>query len=251
MGVILILARQNFSLYAQENAGIPLADKGVLTQIYTIPPASSSEFAHVSFLVAVANSSHQVQRILIGRTTLSTNPLTQPLINSLDNLSKSDLNGDGFLLDENGNVIYQTGGSALATYSGSRGDQPSFSNGTAPDGTRQLVYYQPVEGGPWAIVLTIPASQVQQLALNIALPMSVMIILVGCFGAHLIALWIACDHRFIAGFGFRSKSNRTRQTRSSIASRQAWMKSVNCEAPLNRCASVWRRASMNSIVCWL
>ena len=172
-------ARQNFSLYAQEASGIPLADKGVLTQIYTIPPASSSESARVSFLIAIVDSSHQVQRILIGRTMLSTNPLTQPLINSLDNLSKSDLNGDGFLLDENGNVIYQTRGSALETYSGLRGDQSSFSNETAPDGTRQWVYYQPVEGKSWAIVLTIPASQVQQLALNIALPMSVMIIMLG------------------------------------------------------------------------
>jgi signal transduction histidine kinase len=107
--------------------------------------------------------------------------LTQPLINSLNSLSNSDLKGDGFLLDENGNVIYQTAGSSLAVYQGSPGNQPSFSNGTSSNGTRQLVYYQPVEGGPWAIVLTIPASQVQQLALNIALPMSIMIVLLGIF----------------------------------------------------------------------
>ncbi len=170
-------ARQNFSLYAQEAVGIPLADKGVLTQIYTIPPASSNDSARVSFLVAVTDISHRVQRILIGRTTLTTNPLAQPLINSLESLSTSELNGNGLVLDENGNVIYQAGDNTLAAYSGARGDQPSFSNGTASNGTRQLIYYQPVEGGPWAIVLMIPASEVQQLALNIALPMSVMIIL--------------------------------------------------------------------------
>ena len=107
--------------------------------------------------------------------------MTQPLINSLNSLSNSDLKGDGFLLDENGNVIYQTAGSSLAVYQGSPGSRPSFSNGTSSNGTRQLVYYQPVEGGPWAIVLTIPASQVQQLALNIALPMSIMIVLLGIF----------------------------------------------------------------------
>ncbi|HEY9152714.1 MAG TPA: ATP-binding protein, partial [Anaerolineales bacterium] len=134
------------------------------------------------------DGSHRVQRILIGRTTLSTNPLIQPLINTLDSVSNSELNGDGLLLDENGNVIYQTSGSALTSYNGSRGDQPSFSNSTASNGTRQLVYYQPVEGRPWAIVLTIPASQVQQLALNIALPMSVMIILLAILALVLLSV---------------------------------------------------------------
>ena len=128
------------------------------------------------FWLRLQNGSRQVQRILIGRTTLSTNPLAQPLINSLDGLSNSELNGDSLVIDKSGNVIYQTGNNALATYNNSLGDQPSFSNGTAPDGTRQLVDYQPVEGGPWAIVLTIPASDIQQLALNIALPMFVMIL---------------------------------------------------------------------------
>ena len=118
LGVYPDSARQNFSLNAQESAGIPLADKGVLTQIYTIPPATSNASARISFLVAVTDGSHQVQRILIGRTTLSTNPLMQPLINSLDSLSSSELNGDGLVLDENGNVIYQTGGNTLAAYSG-------------------------------------------------------------------------------------------------------------------------------------
>ncbi|MBV5344464.1 MAG: HAMP domain-containing protein, partial [Rhodoferax sp.] len=51
-----------------------------------------------------------------------------------------------------------------------------FYDGTASDGTRQLVYYQPVVGRPWAVVLTVPAQQAQQLSLNIAMPLSLMII---------------------------------------------------------------------------
>ena len=205
LGVYPNSARQNFSLYAQESAGILLADKGVLTQVYTILPASSNESARVSFLVALADSSHQVQRILIGRTTLSTNPLSQPLINSLDNLSKSDLKGVGLLLDENGNVIYQTSGSALAAYNGSRGDQPSFSNSTASNGTRQLVYYQPVVGGSWAVALAIPASQVQQLALNIALPMFVMIILLGILALVLLRVGLRVITGSLQGLAFEAK----------------------------------------------
>ena len=68
---------------------------------------------------------------MIGRTTLTSNPLAQPLISSLESLSTSESNGSGLVLDENGNVIYQTGGSALAAYGGARGNQPSFSNGAA------------------------------------------------------------------------------------------------------------------------
>jgi nitrate/nitrite-specific signal transduction histidine kinase len=62
------------------------------------------------------------------------------------------------------------------TYNGQRRNKPIFYDDTASDGTRQLVYYQPVIGRPWAVVLTCPAQQAQQLALNIAMPLSLMII---------------------------------------------------------------------------
>src|SRR5688572_1759672 len=55
--------------------------------------------------------------------------------------------------------------------------QPGFYDNTASDGTRQFEYYQPVNGYPCAVVLTVPAQEAQQLALDIALPLSVMIIL--------------------------------------------------------------------------
>ena len=202
-------ARQDFSLYAAESEGIPLAEGGVLTQFYTTRPASATESARVSFLVAVTDPAHQVQRILIGRTTLSTNPLAQTLINSLEDVSKSDLNGDGFLLDENGNVIYQTGASAPARSAPARRAQASFSNSTAPNGTRQLVYYQPVEGGPWAIVLMIPASQIQQLALTLALPMSVMIVLLAALALVLLRLGLRVVTGSLQGLAF--EANRIAQ----------------------------------------
>jgi signal transduction histidine kinase len=65
----------------------------------------------------------------------------------------------------------------LTTYAGQRGEKALFYDDTASDGTRQLVYYQPVLGRPWAVVLNIPAQKAQQLALNIAMPLSVMIII--------------------------------------------------------------------------
>lgn len=168
-------SKVDFKLYPAEDNGLILASSGVLTQIYSIPPLSVDEYARVSFLVAILDSSGQVQRVLIGRTTLETNPLTLPLIESINNMK--DLGGTGFLLDEDGRIIYHSDPRQLVTtYSGHRGSDPLFYDDTATDGTRQLVYYQPVIGRPWAVVLTVPAQQAQQLALNIAMPLSLMII---------------------------------------------------------------------------
>lgn len=164
-----------FKLYPDEESGILLASNGVLTQIYSIPPSAVGGVSRVSFLVAIVDSAGQVQRILIGRTTIETNPLTLPLIESINNMR--DLGGTGILLNENGRIIYHSDQTqALTTYNGQRGNEAFFYDDTAPDGTRQMVYYQPVLGRPWAIVLTVPAQQAQQLALNIAMPLSLMII---------------------------------------------------------------------------
>ncbi|MEK6750857.1 MAG: ATP-binding protein [Chloroflexota bacterium] len=163
-----------FKLFPDEETGILLASNGVLTQIYSIPPLSVGDVSRVSFLVAIVDAG-QVQRILIGRTTLETNPLTLPLIESINHMV--GLGGTGFLLNENNRILYHSDpAQALTTYNGQRGSEAFFYDDTAADGTRELVYYQPVLGRPWAIVLKVPAQQVQQFALDIALPLSLMII---------------------------------------------------------------------------
>ncbi len=168
-------ARAAFTLFPEEDSGLQMAASGVPTQIYSIPPSTLGGSSRVSFLAAVQEASG-VRYVLIGRTTLGTNPLTQPLLNTLK--SMDELNGLGLLLDENSRILYHSSDDQmLTTYSGPRSEQAALQEITASNGTRQLVYYQPVLGRPWAVVLTIPAQQAQQLALNIALPLSVMIFL--------------------------------------------------------------------------
>jgi len=169
-------AAQGFKLYAEELTGIQLISAGVPTQVYSIPPMALGDMARVSFLAAIMDSNGQAVRVLIGRTSLATNPLTLPLIESINKMK--DLEGTGILLNENGRVLYHSDPSqSLTAYSGRTSSEPLFYDDTAPDGTRQLVYYQPVRGRPWAVVLTLPAQQVQQFALNIAMPLSLMIII--------------------------------------------------------------------------
>lgn len=162
-----------FEITRPEDDGISLIQQGVPNQIYTIPPANPGEAAGASFLAAIP----QTQRALIGRTYLSENPYTRSLINNLSSLSEVD--GAGYLIADN-MIVYDS--QKLRTwqnYEGQHSDQPAFFDETGSVGTRQLVYYQPVEGHPWAVVFTIPAQATQQLAIDIALPISLMIVLLG------------------------------------------------------------------------
>ena len=187
-------------LYPEEQAGLDLANSGVLSQVYAIPaaaqdgnsgtggnPGSStgSITARVSFIIAVpdraANSTgSQTVRILIARTDLANNPFSLPLITGLK--SMAELGGSGILLDEKGRILIDpvspVGSSQIMSqYAGQQKSEAAFFDDTAPDGTRNLVYYQPVVGQPWAVVLTVPAQQVQQQALTIAAPPAGMILL--------------------------------------------------------------------------
>lgn len=166
----------DFAPTLDEQNGVALAFSGVLNQMYSIPPSVQDEPARVSFLAAVLGEAGQVRRVIIARASLQTNPLALPLLEGLGSLS--DLEGSGLLLDENSRVVYSSGGNQPeAAYTSERRAEPFFYENTAPDGTRQIVYYAPVEGMPWSVVFTIPARQVQQFALNIAMPLSVMIII--------------------------------------------------------------------------
>lgn len=165
--------QQPFPLAPPEETGISLA-LGIQNQVYTIPPIATGETARVSFIVAIPNTT----RALVARTDFNSNPYLRPLIENLNDLQSMD--GAGILLDEQGTILYHPQSDLIFTaYTGQRSDTPSFFDETAFRGARQLVYYQPVNGHPWAVVLMVPAQEVQQLALNIALPISLLILLLG------------------------------------------------------------------------
>ncbi len=165
----------SFGLAPQEYIGVSLTVQGVDVQTYTVPPLPGETTARVSFMSAVVDEAGQVQRILLGRSVLANNPLTQPLINSLRGMES--LNGTGKLLDEQGQVLFSPNTEELMSiYAGERGAQAQFYDIPAPRGTRDLVYYQPVTGRSWAVLLTVPAEQSQQLALDIAAPLTILVL---------------------------------------------------------------------------
>jgi PAS domain S-box-containing protein len=163
-------------LTPQEETGVFLSASGVPNQMYSIPPDASGGAARISFLAMLPGGT----RVLIARTDLQTNPYMRSLVSSLNSLQ--EVNGSGILVDDQGLIIYNSQtAQVMNQYDGDIPVAPGFFQNTASNGTRQLVYFQPVDGHPWSIVLTVPAQETQQIAIEIAWPISVMIILLGLF----------------------------------------------------------------------
>ena len=174
----------------EEQLGIQLAlSNRIPYQTFTIPPASGQSTAQVSFVAALFGENGSVQGVLVGRSDMSTNPLTKPILTSLNNMA--DSGGQGFLLDENGRILVHPDPNLVMTiYDGRIENQPIFYDGAASDGTRQMVYFQPAEGRPWSIILTVPASSIQQLALDIATPLLGMILILSLISVIILRLGV-------------------------------------------------------------
>ena len=161
----------------QERVGIDLALNGVGAQTYTIPPWPGESTAQVVFLTAIRDASGRTQGVLLARTDLESNPFTQPAIQAL--LSINEERGEAVILDENGHILYHTIPDStliMNRYAGMMPDEASFYDEVSSTGTRQLVYYQPVSGRPWSVVLSIPAERAQDLALGIAIPLLLILL---------------------------------------------------------------------------
>jgi PAS domain S-box-containing protein len=170
-----------------EQMGIEMALNGVPYQIFTIPPAPGQDTAQASFVAAIFDQDNKPQRVLIGRSSLATNPFTQPMLTGLNNMAGID--GQGILIDENARIlIHSDPDMVMTTYEGEMGNTPMFYDDTAPDGSRTLVYYQPAVGRPWAVVMIIPAYRAQQIALAIAAPLLGMIAILSLLAVIVIRL---------------------------------------------------------------
>lgn len=167
-------------LLSEEITSLKLAFNGMLVQVCAIPPVQgeNAPAARVSFIIGIMDpATEQVGRVLIARTDLASNLYAQPLINSLQSIPQS--NGVGALLDENNRFLnYTASNPVMSMYTGHVEPGSSVFDDVAPDGTRSLVYYQPVTGYSWSVVMTVPARQAQQFTINFAAPLSVMIVVI-------------------------------------------------------------------------
>ena len=87
------------------------------------------------------------------------------------------------LLDEDNRIlIHPDPDRLMSRYDGPTPEQPQLVDDTAPDGTRMLTYFHQAEGRPWSVVLSVPARQAQQYAINIAAPLLAIVLLISLIG---------------------------------------------------------------------
>ena len=154
----------SFGLSTDESRGLALAADGVPIQRYSLAPLPGETTARLSYIVAIPDETGAAVRILIGRCPLGANPLAGSFLQSLRGLAS--WGGEARLLDEQGRVLAGPFPDELmSAYPVERGGPARSYDVPAPNGTRSLAYYQPIEGTPWSLMLLVPARQAQQLAL--------------------------------------------------------------------------------------
>ena len=161
----------------QELAGIRLAFKGVVSQNYVIPPWPGENSVQVSFLAGIRDNQGVVKGVLLGRSDLNSNPFLQPVVQAFEGIKTQG--GKGAILDETNQILFHSIPDFVMTnYLPEKTVDTPFVEEISSTGTRQLVYYQAVSGKPWTIVFSLPAEQAQQMSLEIAFPILLVLLVI-------------------------------------------------------------------------
>lgn len=155
-----------------EYAAIQLALDGIPHQALTLPAWPGETSAQVSFVTAIKAADGSVAGVLVARTDLESNPFTQRAVESIRAAVVED--GTGIILDETNRVLFHTAastGTLLSEYEGDLSQEDVLFSNRSPSGTRQYTYLQRGESKPWTIVLSVPARQAQEIALDLAVPL--------------------------------------------------------------------------------
>ena len=159
-------------------AGLGSALNGVPVQVYVSPPSGVGNKTVITFMGSISSMEGNPSGVLVGLVDLESNPFTQPILSDLQSINESG--GVGYLLDEQGRVLYSSDESLYGVFfpSFDLRHEEVFSKQTTADGIRQLVYIRSALGRPWTVMLTIPAVKAQQLALDLAAPLSGVVLLI-------------------------------------------------------------------------
>ena len=140
----------------------------------------------LSFLAPVENEATGDRfGALLGRTQLNVNPVME---RALASLQWTRDRGEGFVIDSEGYIVAHADPEMLLTRWHVDEDHPriatvlrgwAYESRNPRDNTRQLVYYLPVEGYPWAVVIRLPYRVVLGQATEVATPLVLLSFLLG------------------------------------------------------------------------
>jgi signal transduction histidine kinase/HAMP domain-containing protein len=138
------------------------------------PPKYDIPSATVSIIVPIFDTNQNIERLLIGRTNFDTNPLAQPLLTGLSQLS--DLDGDGMLLNQESRVLVHPQSQMIYTKfnplsSNGFGIQADYSLEEPGKLQNFLVYQKYLDNLPWSLVFTVPVLNIQKSAISSSIPL--------------------------------------------------------------------------------
>jgi PAS domain S-box-containing protein len=147
---------------------------------------SLHEVVILSFIAPVGDSvTGERFGALVGRTELAANPVMD---RALASLKWTRERGEGFVVDSEGWIVAHSDRDLLLTEWHVDEARPriatvlrgwAYESPNRLDNTRQLVYYLPVEGYPWAVVVNLPYHVVLEQATQIATPLLLLQALLG------------------------------------------------------------------------
>ena len=127
---------------------------------------------------------------LVGRTHLQSNPAMERILSDLQWTSGR---GEGFVVDSEGRIVaHPDPGMVLSVWQKEQyrdciadaGPQGLVCEGRNPvRNTRELLYYLPVDGYPWSVIIRLPYEVVLSRAREVAVP---LLVLQGVFGGLLV-----------------------------------------------------------------
>jgi len=169
---------ENLTFSPEFQVGLGSALNGVPVQVYVSPPSGIGNRTLITFIGSISAPEGETSGVLVGLVDLESNPFTQPILSDLKGIN--ELGGVGYLLDEQGRVLYSSEENLFGVFfpSFDLRHEEVFSKQTTADGIRQLVYIRSALGRPWTVMLTMPAVKSQQLALDLAAPLSGVVLLI-------------------------------------------------------------------------
>ncbi|HSM24592.1 MAG TPA: ATP-binding protein [Anaerolineaceae bacterium] len=164
-------------LSQEELFGINLAITGVNFQIYAIPPTDEGSI-QISFISSISDAQNNVKGVLLGRTDFNSNPYVQPSLSSFN--FEEPYDSESFILDDQNRIIYhsdQNSTMVWTKFENLPANQGLFESNSA-DGMKKQYFYQPLANRSWSVIVGLPNSAVQELALNIAAPLMWVLVIV-------------------------------------------------------------------------
>ncbi len=160
-------------------------ERQILTQVRTVANAQFSGVHQdtrgnliISFM-APLDQTNVTLGVLLGRVNLSANPTFRGM---LDSLQGSMGAGTGFIVDDQGRIVahpdavlllqsWQPEARPLVTHATQRRDSRAYEDMASPNNLQRLVYYSPVEGHPWTVVIQMPYEVIVRQAMDISTPL--------------------------------------------------------------------------------